>query len=74
MLFRSQIFSVPISEKELDAVVNQISPLADVSDDSQQAAKTMLLTELSHSWKKQIDANQQQANEQLKSLLRVTTP
>lgn len=69
-----QIFSVPISEKELDAVVNQISPLADVSDDSQQAAKTMLLTELSHSWKKQIDANQQQANEQLKSLLRVTTP
>ncbi|PNH89896.1 ABC transporter substrate-binding protein [Vibrio diazotrophicus] len=68
------IFSVPISEKELDAVVNQISPLADVSDDSQQAAKTMLLTELSHSWKKQIDANQQQANEQLKSLLRVTTP
>ncbi|PNH99884.1 ABC transporter substrate-binding protein [Vibrio diazotrophicus] len=69
-----QIFSVPISEKELDAVVNQISPLADVSDDSQQAAKTMLLTELSHSWKKQIDANQQQANEHLKSLLRVTTP
>lgn len=69
-----QIFSVPISEKELDAVVNQISPLADVSDDSQQAAKTMLLTELSHSWKKQIDANQQQANEQLKSLVRVTTP
>ncbi|WP_171137354.1 ABC transporter substrate-binding protein [Vibrio plantisponsor] len=69
-----QIFSVPISEKELDAVVNQISPLADVSDDSQQAAKTMLLTELSHLWKKQIDANQQQANEQLKSLLRVTTP
>lgn len=69
-----QIFSVPISEKELDVVVNQISPLADVSDDSQQAAKTMLLTELSHSWKKQIDANQQQANEQLKSLLRVTTP
>lgn len=69
-----QIFSVPISEKELDAVVNQISPLADVSDDSLQAAKTMLLTELSHSWKKQIDANQQQANEQLKSLLRVTTP
>lgn len=69
-----QIFSVPISEKELDAVVNQISPLADVSDDSQQAAKTMLLTELSHSWKKQIDANQQQANEQLKSLLRVTMP
>lgn len=69
-----QIFSVQISEKELDAVVNQISPLADVSDDSQQAAKTMLLTELSHLWKKQIDANQQQANEQLKSLLRVTTP
>jgi hypothetical protein len=55
-------------------VVNLISPLADVSDDSQQAAKTMLLRELSHSWKNQIDANQQQANEQLKSLLRVTTP
>jgi len=73
-LIEQLVFSVPISEKELGAVVNQISPLADANDESQQASKTMLLTELSHSWKKQIDANLEQANDQLKSLTRVVTP
>ncbi len=65
------VFSVPISEQELDKVVNQISPLADASDESQQVAKTMLLAELSHAWKKRLDTNLQQANEQLKALTRV---
>ncbi len=65
------VFSVPISEKDLDVIVNQISPLADASDESQQVAKTMLLAELSHAWKKQLDTNLQQANEQLKALTRV---
>jgi len=66
------VFSAPVDEKELAKIVNQLSPLADSNDESQQVAKTMLLTELSHTWKKQLDSNLNQANRQLKALTRVT--
>ncbi|QXC55919.1 ABC transporter substrate-binding protein [Vibrio mimicus] len=62
------VFTMPITEQEVDALAAQLSPPAELSEE-QQAEHAMLLAEKGHEWQTRLEKQLEQANQQLKILL-----
>lgn len=62
------VFTMPISEQEVDALAMQIAPNSALSEE-QQAESAMLLAEKGHEWQMRLEKHLEQANQQLKILL-----
>lgn len=69
----AKIFSIPVSEADLTALVNLVNS-GSGQEESQQATQIMAITEASHHWKKALAQTLQQANDELKQLNQVATP
>ncbi|WP_162806079.1 ABC transporter substrate-binding protein [Vibrio cholerae] len=62
------VFTMPISEQEVDALAIQIAPNSALSEE-QQAESAMLLAEKGHEWQMRLEKQLEQANQELKILL-----
>ncbi|GHY10397.1 phosphoglycerate transport regulatory protein PgtC, putative [Vibrio cholerae] len=62
------VFTMPITEQEVDALAIQIAPNSALSEE-QQAESAMLLAEKGHEWQMRLEKQLEQANQELKILL-----
>ncbi|EGR3918903.1 ABC transporter substrate-binding protein [Vibrio cholerae] len=62
------VFTMPISEQEVDALAIQVAPNSALSEE-QQAESAMLLAEKGHEWQMRLEKQLEQANQELKILL-----
>ncbi|EGQ8141239.1 ABC transporter substrate-binding protein [Vibrio cholerae] len=62
------VFTMPISEQEVDALAMQITPNSELSEE-ELAESAMLLAEKGHEWQTRLEKQLEQANQQLKMLL-----